>query len=168
MKRKLISNTYLREALKYQIKIFLDEEYYYVSVKKLINVSEKFIIRNNVCVIDNGYYIIEVVPKNENYAMRLFLNENKEPLEYYFDICKNNGLIEGIPFYDDLYLDITYMNNEITILDENELIDAYKENDITDEEYELVYKIKDKLIDEIENKTNKYMNLDFKKYLDNF
>jgi len=164
----MISKTYLREALKYQIKIFLDEEDYYVSVKKLIDVSDKWIIRDDICVIDKGYYIFEVVPKNENYAMRLFLNEKKEPLEYYFDICKNNGLIDGIPFYDDLYLDITYLNGEINIWDEEELLEAYKENDITDEDYELVYKIKDKLLIEIRNKTNKYLHLDYMKYLDNF
>lgn len=170
MKKKIISNTYLRDVEKYQIKIFLDEEDYYVSVKKLISVREKFIIKENITVMDNGYYIFEVIPKNENYAMRLFLDENKNPLEYYFDITKNNELYENtkIPCYDDLYLDITYMNNEINILDEDELIEAYKNNDITKEDLDLVYKIKDKLINEIKLNTNKLMNIDYNKYLNNF
>ena len=170
MKRKIISNTYLRDVEKYQIKIFLDEEDYYVSVKKLISVREKFIIKENITVMDNGYYIFEVIPKNENYAMRLFLDENKNPLEYYFDITKNNGLYENtkIQCYDYLYLDITYMNNEIKILDEDELIEAYKTNDITKEDLDLVYKIKDKLINEIKSNTNKLMNIDYNKYLNNF
>lgn len=46
--KKIISNTYLRDIEKYQIKIFLDEEDYYVSVKKLISVREKFIIKENI------------------------------------------------------------------------------------------------------------------------
>ena len=46
MKRKMISKTYLREALKYQIKIFLDEEDYYVSVKKLIDVIFNILLMN--------------------------------------------------------------------------------------------------------------------------
>lgn len=33
MKRKIISNTYLRDVDKYQIKIYLDNDYYYLSVK---------------------------------------------------------------------------------------------------------------------------------------
>ena len=70
--------------------------------------------------------------------------------------------------YDDLYLDITYMNNEINILDEDELIEAYKSNDITKEDLDLVYKIKDKLINEIKSNTNKLMNINFNKYLNNF
>ena len=41
MKRKYITNTYLRDIEKYQIKLFLDEEDYYISVKKLISVRKK-------------------------------------------------------------------------------------------------------------------------------
>ena len=118
--------------------------------------------------MDNGYYVFEVVPKNENYAMRLFLDNNKTPLEYYFDITKNNGLYEktNIPCYDDLYLDIIYLNGEIRIQDEDELIEAYEKNDITKEDLELTYKIKDKLLEEIKTNTNKLMNINFNKYID--
>lgn len=170
MKTKIISNTYLRDVEKYQIKLFLDEDDCWISVKKLIDVREKFIINGGLCVMDNGYYIFEVIPKNENYAMRLFLNEKKEALEYYFDICKNNRLdtLSKVPCYDDLYLDITYLDGKINILDEHELIEAYKYGEITQDDYELVYKVRDMLLDEINNKTNKLMNIDYMKYLDEF
>lgn len=170
MKRKIISNTYLRDIDKYQIKLYLDEDDYYVCVKKLINVREKFIIHNGLCVMDNGYYVFEVVPKNDNYAMRLFLDQNKKPLEYYFDITKNNGLdeISKIPFYDDLYLDITYLDGEINILDEDELIEAFNSRDITKEDFDLVYKMRERLLDEIQCGNNKLMNIDFTKYLNDF
>ena len=169
MKRKIISSTYLRDVDKYQIKIFLDEDDYYVSIKKLIKVKEKFIIKNNICVMDDNYYVVEYVPKYENYAMRIFLDDKKNPLEYYFDICKNNGLLEDIkiPYYDDLYLDVTYLcsNKKIDVLDEDELLDGFKNGYITKEELDMIYNVKDKLIMEIKNKINKYMNIDFKKYL---
>ena len=172
MKRKIISSTYLRDVDKYQIKIYLDFDDYYLSIKKLIKVREKFIIKNNICVMDDNYYVVEVVPKHENYAMRIFYDDNKNPLEYYFDICKNNGLLEDIkiPYYDDLYLDVTYLcsNKKIDVLDEDELLDGFKNGYITKEELDMIYNVKDKLIMEIKNKINKYMNIDFKKYLDNF
>ena len=78
------------------------------------------------CLIDNGYYIVEVIPKNENYAMRVFFNEKKERLMYYFDITLGNGLDLDtlIPYYNDLYLDIIVVNKKIKILDENELQEA--------------------------------------------
>ena len=120
--------------------------------------------------MDDGYYVFEVIPKKDNYAMRLFLNANKEPLEYYFDICKNNRLdsVYKVPCYDDLYLDITYLDGYINILDEDELIAAYKSGDISQEDYELVYKMRDRLLEEINNKTNKLMNIDYMKYLNDF
>ena len=170
MKTKIISNTYLRDIEKYRIKLYLDEEKYYVSVKKLISVREKFIIKDGLCVMDDGYYVFEVIPKNDNYAMRLFLNDKKEPLEYYFDICKNNRLdsLSKVPCYEDLYLDITYLDGEINILDEDELIEAYKSGDISNEDYLLVYKMRDRLLDEINNNTNEAMNIDYMKYLNEF
>ena len=170
MKTKVITNTYLRDVDKYQIKLFLDEENYYISVKKLISVREKFIINSGLCVMDDGYYIFEVVPKNYNYAMRLFLNEKKEPLEYYFDICKNNRIdtISKVPCYDDLYLAITYLDGKINILDENELLEAYGNGDIARDDFELVYNMRDKLLEELKNNSNELMNIDYIKYLNNF
>lgn len=170
MKTKAITNTYLRDIEKYQIKLYIDEEDYYISVKKLISVREKFIIKNDLCVMDDGYYIFEVIPKNDNYAMRLFLTPNKEPLEYYFDICKNNRLdeISKVPCYEDLYLDITYLDGFINILDEDELIEAFKSGDVSKDDYNLVYQMRDRLLEEINNKTNKAMNIDYMKYLSDF
>ncbi len=167
MKKKIITKTYLRDVSKYVIKLYLDEDDYYVSVKKLIKVDKKFIINDDLCVIDDGYYILEVIPKYENYSMRLFLDDNKKPLEYYFDICKNNRLDDKllVPCYDDLYLDITILNDKINILDEDELEDALNNNDITRDDYLLVMKTKDKLLNEIRNGNNLCMNIDYSKYL---
>ena len=124
-----MSNTYLRDVLKYQIKMFLDRDDYYVCVKKHISAQEKFILKNGICVMDNGYYVLVVVSKVLNYAMRLFLDDKKNPLEYYFDISKNICLYENtnVPCYGDLYLDITYMNGVIEVVDEDELMDVYKD-----------------------------------------
>lgn len=169
MKKKLISNTYLRETTKYIFKLFMDNDEYYVSTKKLLEISEPFIINDGkTTAMDTNYYIVEVVPKHENYAMRVFINDKKEIIEYYFDIIKESGIDEEtkIPYFMDLYLDITLFGDRIRILDEDELEKALEENDITQEDYELVLKTKDKLINELKNKTNKYLLLDLNKYLD--
>lgn len=170
MKVKYMTDTYLRNVDKYQVRLFMDEDEWYICVKKLISVREKFIIKDNLCVMDDGYYVFEVVPKNDNYAMRLFLDKDKRPLEYYFDITKNNRLdsVTKVPCYDDLYLDITYLDGEINILDEDELLEAYDNEDITKEDLKLVYEQRDKLLYEIRNNCNKVMNIDYNKYLNNF
>lgn len=172
MKKKIVSKTYLREADKYQIKLYLDEDDYYASVKKLVHVTDKFIINNgNTIAMDNGYYIVEIIPKYENYAVRIFLNDKKEVIEYYIDIIKESGLDPeyNIPYFIDLYLDITVLyNGDIHVIDQNELQDAYNSSEITKDEYNQVIELKNKLIQEIKNGTNKYMNLDITKYLEDF
>ena len=167
MKRKIMSQTYLRDVTKQRLKMYFDEDDFYVSVKKIISCTEKFVIRDNLTVIDNDYYILEVLPKHEDYAMRLFLDNHKKPLEYYFDICENTHLDEifHIPMYDDLYLDVTVLFGEINILDEEELLEAYQNKEFDAEKLQPIYDIKDKLIAEIKNHINKYMNQDYTKYL---
>ena len=74
MKTKVITNTYLRDVEKYQIKLFLDEEDYWVSVKKLVDVREKFIINDGLCVMDNGYYIFEIIVITWHNTIRKFIS----------------------------------------------------------------------------------------------
>ena len=172
MKKKVLTNTYLREATKYQIKLFLDEDDMFVSVKRLIKVTDKFIIRHGIVAMDNGYYIIEMIPKKDNYALRIFLDDKKKIIEYYFDIIKNSGIDEEykVPYFNDLYVDITLLakTGEVNVLDEEEFIDAYKHGDIDKKDYDLVVKMKKRLLKEIKEGTNKLLNVDLSKYLDNF
>ena len=167
MRKKLISKTYLRDVDSYKLEIYYDNEDYYLSVKKINSIKEPFIVLNGLCLINNGYYIVEVLPKKENYTMRVFFNENRERLEYYFDISLQNGLDEEskIPYYDDLYTDITVKKDKIEILDEDELKEALEKQRISRDEYDLANKTRDKLLQSIKNKDNKYMNLNLENYL---
>lgn len=167
MREKLISKTYLRDVNRYKLEIYYDKEDYYLSIKKILNIEKPFILENGLCLIDNNYYIVEVLPKNENYAMRVYFNEKKERLEYYFDISLENGLDEEtrIPYYDDLYTDITVVQKNIEVLDEEELEEALNMGKISKAEYNIANETRDKLIQSIKNKNNKYMNLNLERYL---
>ena len=48
-----------------------------------------------------------------------------------------------------------------------EVIEPAKNDDVSDEEFELVYKIKDEILPTIKDKTNELMNIDYMKYLNN-
>lgn len=167
MRKKLISKTYLRDVDEYILKIDYTNEDYYLAVKQIKKIKEPFILDNGLCLIDNNYYIVEVVPKCENYAMRVYFNENRERLEYYFDISMGNGIDEEtkIPYYDDLYTDITIENGRVEVIDEDELLVALNEGKITQEDYDMANDTRDKLLQEIKDKTNKYINLDLESYL---
>ena len=168
MKIKFNSKVFTDVAKKYELNIYYVDEDFYVVVKKIIEVIEPFITTSGSCLINNGYYIVEVIPKIENYTMRVFINDKKEILEYYFDITYKNALDKksNIPYYYDLYLDITInKNGKINILDEDELQEALNNNKISKKQFDLANKTKDLLLDSIINKTNKYLNLDLGKYL---
>lgn len=168
MRKKLISKTYLRGVNEYELKIYFNLEDCYISVKKIIDINEPFVLSNGLCVIDKNYYIMEVIPKNENYSMRVFFNDKKERLEYYFDVSLENGLDEEskIPYYDDLFLDVvTKTGDNVEVLDEDELKEALDNNKISTADFELANKVKDILLKQINNKSNKYMNMDLERYL---
>ena len=167
MRKKLISKTYLRGVNKYELKIYFNLEDCYISVKKIIDIKEPFILSNGLCIIDNNYYIMEVIPKNENYAMRVFFNNKKEILEYYFDVSLENGVDKevGIPYYDDLFIDVTKTKDKVEVLDEDELEEALDNNEISITDFELANKIRDILLEQINNGNNRYMNMNLEQYL---
>ena len=71
MKRKYSSKIFLDIAKEYEINIYYDKEDYYLIVKKFKKVIEPFITLNGNCLLDDGYFIVEIIPKNENYAIRI-------------------------------------------------------------------------------------------------
>lgn len=168
MRKRLVTQRYLRDLIKYNLKVYIsDEKDYYVTIKELIDIETPFILSNGLLLMDNGFSIVEVIPKNENYAMRVFFNEKKELVEYYFDISLGNGLDEEtkLPYYDDAFLDVTITNGKIEICDEDELDKALSQGEMTEETYNYIKEIARKLIEEIKEKTNKYVNMDLRGYL---
>ena len=168
MRKRLVTQKYLRDLIKYNLKVYIsDEKDYYVTIKELIDIETPFILSNGLLLMDNGFSIVEVIPKNENYAMRVFFNEKKELVEHYFDISLGNGLDEEtkLPYYDDAFLDVTITNGKIEICDEDELDNALSQGEMTEETYNFVKDIAEKLIEEIKANTNKYVNMDLRGYL---
>lgn len=166
MRKKLISKTYLRDVEKYTQTLFMDRSDYYASVKHILK-TRPFVSGHGIKLIADGYYIVEVVPKNENYSMRAFLNDKKEVLEYYFDISLGNGVDEEtkVPYYDDLFTDIIVAEDKIYIVDENELSGALECKLITQEQYNLAKAVTDKLYKEIVDGANVYKNMDLKEFI---
>ena len=166
MRKKLISKTYLREVEKHDLKLLFEDDCYY-SIKKIKEIKNPFVLTTGLCLIDSGYYIVEILPKNENYSIRIFFDNNKKLLQYYIDISLENGLDEEtkIPYYDDLFLDIIITDEQINVVDEDELMDAYNKKIISMEEVNLAYNVKDELLKQIEENSNKYLNMDFRDLL---
>lgn len=119
--------------------------------------------------MDNGYFVLECTPKNENYSMRVFFNKKKQPLLYYFDITNEQGLDKDtrVPYYIDIYTDIMIYtsDNKIVVVDEDELKEALKNKEISKAEYNKANKVTKQLFKELQDGTNQYKNIDFTIYL---
>lgn len=124
----------------------------YVVYLKHQNVEKPLIVnngKNNICIKDNNYEWIEVYPTNDKYAITIMYDDNGNLIEWYFDIAKKIGIENGIPYEDDLYLDMVITSDgEKIILDEEELLDARKNGIITQEDVDTAYRV----LKELENK----------------
>lgn len=168
VKRKYIISTYLREVQEYEYNLIEDKKNNcYISRKKIISIKSPFCTENSGCLINKMYSIIEIVPLDENYCIRLFIDKNKKIILYYFDITLKNGFDINLnsPYYEDLFIDVIFKDNKVSVLDENELKEALEEKIITTEEFNLAQKVKNQLIESLKSNTNKYMKIDFNQYL---
>ena len=167
---KFTTNTYMREAIDYDIKIIKEDDLF-ITIKKYKKMNGKFIIKdesgNDVTYIDEGYYLIELTPLKEKYNIRYYFDNNKKLIDYYIDITLVNGVKYKIPYYVDLYLDIIHYpkSNTVKFCDEEELESALNDKKISKSDYNLAYRTGNKLLKQIENNENKYMKIDLFKYL---
>lgn len=174
MKRKFLTNTYLRGVDNYMMMQLEDKELNCYSVIKKVNSIDKPYITTHVgkdiCLLKEGYYMVEYLPKDEHYGVRVFLDDEKETISYYIDIIDSIGIEVGKGlYYDDLYLDITIdrVNDDVVrVWDEDELQKALEENDIDQIQYDMAYSILNKLLEEIAEGKNIFVNNDHKKYIE--
>ena len=127
--------------------------------------SRYMIEDTKLCIADNGYKWLEFYDYNSKIKLTTMYDENNEIVEWYFDISRKIGKENGIPYEDDLYLDVVLTPNGKTfLLDEDELKQAYERRELTKEEYDEAYRLANDLIHKINGRqiemkefTNKYL-----------
>ena len=152
----------------------VDEEYFngYVSLAKIKNVQHPWIVKDDSiedCILDENYEWLEIYPDGKKYAITAMFDNQKQLIEWYFDMIKSGGVKDGVPYIQDLYLDLVIKSNGIEIiLDEDELEAALFSEDITKEDFDMAYRtlkeIQEKYrnnIEELRELTNKL----YKKFL---
>jgi predicted RNA-binding protein associated with RNAse of E/G family len=127
-----------------------------ISINQVKEPLKRNINGQDICLVDDGYYWMQHFPSNSNYCVTTMFNEMKEVVQWYFDISKSVGVTEqGIPYWDDLYLDIVvFPNGDFYIKDEDELEEALNRKHIEEDDYRLAKNIMNGLIKEIETMEN--------------
>lgn len=93
----------------------------------------------NIAVCDKGRKWLSILPQNDWYCITAMMDENGKVLLWYIDMIAGQGIdADGVPYFDDLYLDlVVYPNGTIIVDDMDELEDALSKKDITQKQFDL-------------------------------
>jgi uncharacterized protein len=133
--------------------IITDEFTGYLSLFHSIKVAESVTKRYNqkeVCILDDGYMWLHQYPLKKNHSITTMFNGDGEIVQWYIDICLEQGTENNVPWMDDLFLDIAVLpSKEVFILDEDELEIAFRERAISKEQYDLAWKEASDIIEQL-------------------
>lgn len=98
-------------------------------------------------VCDQGMKWLSILPQDDFYCITAMMNSDNDIAVWYIDMIASQGLdTDGIPYFDDLYLDlVVYPNGEIMVDDLDELEEALRQSDITQAQFDLAMNTADAL-----------------------
>jgi len=105
-----------------------------------------------VCLVDRGYTWLRHFPDGAHYTLLTAFDESGELVEWYIDVVGRVGIDEhGIPWYEDLYLDIVVSpTGETLLLYSDELDEALRLGEVTQSEYSFAWREASTLLDALE------------------
>lgn len=101
----------------------------------------------DIAVCDKGRKWLLILPRNDWYCITAMMDEEEKILLWYIDMIAGQGIdIDGVPYFDDLYLDlIVHPDGTIVVDDMDELEDALSKKDITQEQFNLAIETSQRL-----------------------
>lgn len=123
----------------------LDEKHFrgVVALLYIDEVTEPFSVSydgQSLCILDQGYSWLRHFPVGSQYIMTTTFSPDGQVLQWYIDLCQSHGVTEeGIPWWDDLYLDIAILpSGKLFVLDADELDEALDQGVISSKEHAAV------------------------------
>ena len=152
----------------------------YFTVKEINAIDENFhvIVKYpELKKLDKNFKMLEYTPIDKDYNVRAYVNDKDEIFEYYIDVIDGMELRGGVPYYNDLYLDIIYykdketmkkskQNKQIRIIDQADLQKALDTKIIAKDQYEKAHSVANQLVYEIETGTNVFINRGISDYIE--
>ena len=127
-----------------------------IYLNHFIKVVKPFEIYDGVYLYDNEYKWLEFYDYESRIRLTAIYDENNKIVEWYFDIARSIGKEDGIPYEDDMYLDVVIRpNGDIVLMDEDELKEAFDKKEMTKKEYDEAYKVANDLIEKLKNNKDK-------------
>ena len=134
-----------------------------VSIIKFSNIDEPTEIHYNFkdeTIIDNDYTWVQVAVKDSNFWIKAMFDENDKMIETYIDVTRKNNFDDlGNPKYEDLFLDIIIPpKGHIYQMDDVELMKAFREGIISEDEYKLSKIVCHNLIKYLDSNLKEFLN----------
>ena len=109
----------------------------YVTCLDIVKVREPLFVTSvgqRLCVADAGYTWLQHFPDSTRYCVTTVLNPGGEVVQHYLDVADKLGVSgEGIPWWDDLYLDVLVVPGVGSeIVDEDDLEQGLIEGVVTE------------------------------------
>lgn len=126
--------------------------------------------RHTFRIADKGYTWLQYYPKGCHYVVTAMFDDKGEIVEWYIDVCKNQGITDqGVPWFDDLYLDIVVLKNgEVFLMDEDELDEALTRGHISVKDYDMAMKTAQEVLRSIETHQFPYFHMSLEHYESGF
>ncbi|SFM18499.1 hypothetical protein SAMN03159341_11988 [Paenibacillus sp. 1_12] len=162
MKRKCADRPdWLRILEKEYKQLYVNDDSYrgYITYLHLRKVREPLLVTydtKDICIVDDGFKWLMYFPQESGYSVTTTFDSHGNIVQWYFDIIKNQGLTnEGIPYIDDLYLDLVLLpDGTLYVLDEDELGEALDAKEISKHDFDNANVILSDLIESIKSHTN--------------
>lgn len=127
----------------------------YATLLRIDEVSEPLYAtfgEQRVRIIDRGYDWLQHFPDGAHYALLAAFDEQGELVQWYIDVVGRTGVDErGVPWYEDLYLDIVISpEGETLLLDVDELDEALRQGEVTQSQYDFAWREASTLLDALE------------------
>ena len=122
-----------------------------VTMKKVREPLEVSVVGQNIVVADDNYQWLQILPEKKRYSITVMLDDNGNPLEYYFDINIKNVTQKGNARTIDLCLDVLALHSgAYELVDEDDLLRALNQGQITKKQYHEAYIIAHQLMIKID------------------
>jgi len=122
------------------------------------------------CLADSGYCWLQHFPEGSHHTVTTMIDSTGAVVQWYIDICASHGVdANGIPWFEDLYLDIVVLpSREAILLDADELDAALLEGKITKTQYHMAWDEARALLVGIANGTMPLLDLAVEHLRDHF
>lgn len=134
---------------KKEVNLFETEEIYgtFINIIEVKKPQVWFCFDKKITVADNGYKWLVVLPKKDNYAITMYMDRNDVPILWYIDLIDGIGVdADGIPFYNDMFLDLIVSDDgQVVEDDRDEFEKAYFDGIINNKQYQKVISVSEQL-----------------------